>query len=57
MTDPEKKNDAETAELDGVMLYFQGCRGTGYPLEGNSLTGAGVSRISSRSKDKHFPGL
>ena len=57
MTDPEKKNDAETAELDGVKLYLQGCRGTGYTLEGNSLTGAGVSRISSRSKDKHFPGL
>ncbi len=30
--EPEKQ-DAETADLDGVKLYFQGGRGTGYFLE------------------------
>lgn len=48
------RKDAESAELDGVKIYFQGGRGTGYSLEWESVTGAGVSRISSRKKKNIF---
>ena len=30
--EPER-NSAETAETDGIRLYFRGGRGTGYSLE------------------------
>ena len=45
--EPER-NSAETAETNGIRLYFRGGRGTGYTLEWNSP--AGVSRVSSRKK-------